>query len=68
MKELENREFWIRQTTTLLAMSINRYLCIALYFHSPGFFGFGRILTPPEPNGPRPVFALAQTHRTGYLN
>ena len=55
MKERENREFWIRQTTTLLAMSINRYLCIALccfVFPLPGFFGFGRILTPPEPNGP----------------
>ena len=37
------------QTTTLLAMSINRYLCIALYFHCRGFFGFGRIRTPPEP-------------------
>ena len=31
MKERENREFWIRQAV-LLAMSINRYLYIALYF------------------------------------
>ena len=31
MKERENREFWIRQTTALPAMSINRYLYISLY-------------------------------------
>ena len=31
MKERENREFWIRQTTALLAMSINRYLYIFLF-------------------------------------
>ena len=30
MKERENREFWIRQTTALLAMSINGYLYISL--------------------------------------
>ena len=29
MGERENREFWIRQTTALLAMPINRYLYIS---------------------------------------
>ena len=45
MKERENREFWIRQTTALPAMSINGLLCISLYcfvFPLPGFFRFGR--------------------------
>ena len=42
MKERENREFWIRQTTVLLAMSINRYLYISFIFLLQGFFGCNR--------------------------
>ena len=46
MKERENREFWIRQTTALPAMSINRYLYISLYCYCKVFSG------SPKP-GPR---------------
>ena len=42
MKERENRELWIRQTTVLLAMSINRYLYISFIFLLQGFFGCNR--------------------------
>ena len=44
-----------------LLIDIFVFLCIALYFHYRGFFGFGRILIPPEPrlnpNSPRASFA-----------
>ena len=61
MKERENREFWIRQTTALLAMYINGYLYISLYcYHrvSSGLAEFGprlnqtvqgRFLSLPRP-------------------
>ena len=70
MKERGNREFWIRQTTALLAMSINRYLYISLYYYykvSSGSAESEPRLAPPGPNGPRAVFALAQTLQTGYF-
>ena len=64
MKERENREFWIRQTTTP-----SRYLSIDIFvLLLQGFFGFGRTWTPPEPNGPRVVFTLARAAQVGYLN
>ena len=46
MKERENREFWIRQTTALLAMSINSYLYIVLYYHC-------RVSSGSAESGPR---------------
>ena len=68
MKERENRESWIRQTTALLAMSINRYLYISLYCHYRVASG------APEPE-PRlnqtvqgPSLPLPRPHGTGYLN
>ena len=42
MKERENREFWIRQTTALLAISINRYLYISLYYYYKVASGWAR--------------------------
>ena len=45
MKERENREFWIRQTTTLLTMlSIDIFI-----LSSQGFSGCGRTRTTPDP-------------------
>ena len=49
MKERENREFWIRQTTALLAMSINRYLYIYLYCYCRVASGSAESGPPPEP-------------------
>ena len=63
MKERENRRVGYVQTTTLLAMSINRYLCISLYcfvFPLPGFFGFGRIWAPPRPKQCKGRLSLAK--------
>ena len=49
-----------RRFPRCLSIDIFVFLCIALYFHYRGFFECGRTWTPPEPNGPRAVFALAQ--------
>ena len=52
------------QTTAFSAMSINRYLCVSLYFFVfslQGFFGFGRIWTRLDQNDPRVIFTFSQT-------
>ena len=61
MKERENREFWIRQTTALLAMSINGYLYISLYCYCRVSSGSAESGPRRDQNGARAVFALAQT-------
>ena len=65
MKELGNREFWIRQTITLLAMYINRYLCIVIAV----LFRVGQNLDPAWTKTVQgSSFPLLRPHRTGYLN
>ena len=60
IKERENREFWIRANDH---PSRDVYQSISLYFFILFIAGYLRVrqnLDPPEPNGPRAVFSLAQ--------
>ena len=64
MKERENREFWIRQTTTLLTMlSIDIFI-----LSSPGFF---RVRQNPDPARTKRskgrLSPLPGPDKTGYL-
>ena len=61
MKERENREFWIRQTTALLAMSINGYLYISLYCYCRISSGSAESEPRRAQNGARVIFTFAQT-------
>ena len=67
MKERENREFWIRQTTVLLAMPINRYLYTSLYCHHRVASGGAE----PGPAWTKTIqgssLPFPRPHRTGYL-
>ena len=62
----ENREFWIRQTTALLAMYINGYLYISLYCYHRVSSGSAESGARRDQNGARVVFTLAQTLYVGY--
>ena len=67
MKERENREFWIRQTTALLAMYINGYLYISLYCYH-------RVSSGSAESGPRlnqtvqgPFLSLSRPYRSDIV-
>ena len=68
MKERENREFWIRQTTALLAIYINGYLYISLYCYH-------RVSSGSAESGPHlnqtvqgRFLSLPRPYRIEYLN